>query len=77
VVCPGFAIDCLETLEEIAIENRKRFTQSGGRRFSYVPALNASAGHVRFLADLISQHTQGWAGDVGIAYASAPRGTTA
>jgi ferrochelatase len=34
--------------------------QSGGRKFAYVPALNASAGHVRFLADLICQHTQGW-----------------
>ncbi len=61
VVCPGFAIDCLETLEEIDMENRQRFMQSGGRKFSYVPALNSSAGHVRFLTDLISQHTQGWA----------------
>ncbi|HTY93166.1 MAG TPA: ferrochelatase [Steroidobacteraceae bacterium] len=60
VVCPGFAIDCLETLEEIAMENRQRFLQSGGRKFSYVPALNAGAGHVRFLADLICQHSQGW-----------------
>jgi len=65
VVCPGFAIDCLETLEEIDVENRQRFMQSGGRKFSYVPALNASAGHVRFLADLICQHTQGWT-DAGL-----------
>lgn len=61
VVCPGFAIDCLETLEEIDMENRQRFMQSGGRKFSYVPALNAGAGHVRFLTELICQHTQGWA----------------
>ncbi len=60
VVCPGFAVDCLETLEEIAMENRQRFMQSGGRKFEYVPALNAGAGHVRFLADLIGQHAQGW-----------------
>ena len=61
VVCPGFAVDCLETLEEIDVENRQRFMQSGGRKFSYVPALNSSPGHVRFLTDLICQHAQGWA----------------
>jgi protoporphyrin/coproporphyrin ferrochelatase len=60
LVCPGFAVDCLETLEEIAMENRQRFMQSGGRKFSYVPALNASPGHVQFLTDLICQHAQGW-----------------
>jgi ferrochelatase len=78
VVCPGFAVDCLETLEEIAMENRQRFMQSGGRKFEYVPALNASAGHVRFLADLIGQHTQGWV-DAGLDVrpARTPRGTAA
>jgi len=55
VVCPGFAVDCLETLEEIAIENRERFMASGGRRFLYVPALNAGAPHVEFLASLIER----------------------
>jgi ferrochelatase len=60
LVCPGFAVDCLETLEEIAMENRQRFMQSGGRKFSYVPALNADPGHVQFLTDLICQHAQGW-----------------
>ena len=60
LVCPGFAVDCLETLEEIAMENRQRFMQSGGRKFSYVPALNSSPGHVQFLTDLICQQTQGW-----------------
>ena len=78
VVCPGFAIDCLETLEEIAMENRQRFLQSGGRNFSYVPALNSSAGHVNFLADLISQHVHGWVdGGLGISAARAPRSTPA
>jgi protoporphyrin/coproporphyrin ferrochelatase len=78
VVCPGFAVDCLETLEEIAIENRQRFMQSGGRKFEYVPALNASAGHVRFLTDLIGQHVQGWV-DTGfdVRPARKPRGTAA
>ncbi len=78
MVCPGFAVDCLETLEEIAMENRQRFMQAGGRKFEYVPALNASAGHVRFLADLIGQHTQGWV-DAGfdVRPARKPRGTAA
>jgi ferrochelatase len=52
VVCPGFAVDCLETLEEIAMENRDRFLAAGGQRFEYVPALNDSPAHVRLLADL-------------------------
>jgi ferrochelatase len=60
VICPGFAIDCLETLEEIAIENRERFLAAGGRRFLYVPALNARPEHTRALADLIALHCQGW-----------------
>lgn len=61
VVCPGFALDCLETLEEIDIENRQAFLQAGGTRFSYVPALNASAEHTAALAGLIHRHCQGWA----------------
>ena len=60
VVCPGFAVDCLETLEEIDIENRAAFMRSGGERFQYVPALNASAKHAECLADLIAEHCQGW-----------------
>jgi protoporphyrin/coproporphyrin ferrochelatase len=60
VVCPGFAIDCLETLEEIAIENAERFHAGGGRRFLFVPSLNARPEHARALADLIAQHCQGW-----------------
>jgi protoporphyrin/coproporphyrin ferrochelatase len=60
VVCPGFAVDCLETLEEIAIENRACFMQAGGERLQYVPALNASAHHAACLAELIAEHCQGW-----------------
>jgi protoporphyrin/coproporphyrin ferrochelatase len=60
VVCPGFAIDCLETLEEIAVENREFFTGAGGKIFQYVPALNARADHARLLGDLIARHCQGW-----------------
>jgi ferrochelatase len=60
VVCPGFAVDCLETLEEINIENRATFLEAGGRRFEYVPALNARPRHAQALADLIAQHCQAW-----------------
>ena len=60
VVCPGFAVDCLETLEEIDVENRAFFTSAGGREFQYVPALNASPAHARVLTDLIARHSQGW-----------------
>jgi ferrochelatase len=60
VVCPGFAVDCLETLEEIAVENRAAFERAGGQRFEYVPALNAGAGHAASLAGLIAQRCQGW-----------------
>jgi protoporphyrin/coproporphyrin ferrochelatase len=77
LVCPGFAVDCLETLEEIAMENRQRFMQSGGRKFSYVPALNSSPGHVQFLTDLICQQTQGWIDQGWLSTAAMTRGTPA
>jgi protoporphyrin/coproporphyrin ferrochelatase len=60
VICPGFAADCLETLEEIAIENRDVFMRAGGERYEYIPALNARAAHARFMSELIMQ--QGWTG---------------
>lgn len=60
VACPGFAIDCLETLEEIELRNRETFLSSGGASYSYVPALNASDDHVTVLGELIARHTQGW-----------------
>lgn len=60
VICPGFSADCLETIEEIDIQNREFFEQAGGGRFRYVPALNDRPDHVRFLADLVKRHLQGW-----------------
>jgi len=60
VVCPGFATDCLETLEEIALRNRQLFLEAGGEAYDYVPALNAGDTHVTALANLISRHAQGW-----------------
>ena len=55
VVCPGFAVDCLETLEEIGIANKEIFTKAGGEQYRLIPALNDSAEHTRFLADLITE----------------------
>lgn len=54
VVCPGFAADCLETLEEIESENRGYFVRAGGRHFAYIPALNADAVHLDALARIIA-----------------------
>ncbi|KGQ69335.1 ferrochelatase [Chelonobacter oris] len=53
VICPGFAVDCLETLEEIAEENREIFLHHGGNTYRYIPALNDSDDHIRLLANLI------------------------
>jgi ferrochelatase len=60
VVSPGFAVDCLETLEEVDMENRERFLAAGGEHFNYIPALNAIPGHVAALAALVHEHTRGW-----------------
>ena len=60
VVCPGFAADCLETLEEIAMEYRDLFLAAGGERLDYVPALNADAGHADALAGLVRAHCGDW-----------------
>lgn len=49
VVCPGFAADCLETLEEISVENRDVFLAGGGEKFGYIAALNAGEGHINAL----------------------------
>jgi len=60
VVCPGFAADCLETLEEIELQNAEFFSAAGGESLRYVPALNARADHVQFLAELVEGHIAGW-----------------
>ena len=59
-LCPGFAADCLETLEEMAQENRDIFLEAGGQTYQYIPALNDSPAHTALLANLIRQHQQGW-----------------
>ena len=60
VACPGFAADCLETLEEIAITNRERFLAAGGREMRYIPALGARPDHLAALAALAARHLAGW-----------------
>lgn len=60
VICPGFASDCLETLEEINMENRQLFIQHGGESFNYIPALNNHPDHIHLLCDLVIQHSFGW-----------------
>jgi ferrochelatase len=55
VVCPGFAVDCLETLEEIAMENKSLFLEAGGEVYQYIAALNDSDIHVNALVSLLEQ----------------------
>lgn len=84
VICPGFAVDCLETLEEIAMQNRDSFLAAGGEVLRYIPALNADQAHVQALSALVHRHGRGWpdvddgaadhaaarASDIGSAYAA-------
>ena len=60
VFCPGFAADCLETLEEIAMQNRELFEREGGGELRYIPALNDAPEHADFLARLVVRHFGGW-----------------
>ncbi len=60
VICPGFSADCLETLEEIALQYKEVFLEAGGERFDYIPALNEDPAHIRMLADLAIDNLQGW-----------------
>lgn len=58
VLCPGFAVDCLETLEEIAEQNRERFVHAGGEKLEYIPALNDSDAHLRLYRQLVEDATE-------------------
>jgi ferrochelatase len=60
IVTPGFAADCLETLEEIAEDNKEIFLSHGGEKFSYIPCLNDSAGGIDVLVHLIERELEGW-----------------
>ncbi|MBL0167851.1 MAG: ferrochelatase [Propionivibrio sp.] len=60
VICPGFPADCLETLEEIAIEGKAEFIQAGGQDYRYIPCLNERDEWIHALANLAATHLQGW-----------------
>lgn len=60
VVCPAFAADCLETFEEIAIENKAVFLDAGGESYQYIPALNDSPEHIELLSNLVAGQLNGW-----------------
>ena len=56
VMCPGFAADCLETLEEIALQNREIFLEAGGKKYEYIPALNAAPEHIDMMLKLTAPY---------------------
>lgn len=60
VVCPGFAADCLETLEEVAMEGRDEFIEAGGTHFAYIPCLNASDTGMAMLESIVRRELAGW-----------------
>lgn len=60
VISPAFAADCLETLEELEMENREYFLENGGEDYHYIPCLNERPDHIELLSGLIKQHSQGW-----------------
>jgi|ERR1022692_1133133 len=60
VASPSFAVDCLETLEEVAMEYRHQFMQLGGEKFEFVPALNDADRHAEVLAAIVGNQLKGW-----------------
>ena len=60
LVAPGFSADCLETLEELDVENREIFMEHGGERFAYIPALNDSAEGMRVIEAVVRRELSGW-----------------
>ncbi|MGH6663678.1 MAG: ferrochelatase, partial [Pseudolabrys sp.] len=60
VITPGFAADCLETLEEIGMENAEIFKQAGGKNFAAIPCLNDSIGGMTVIRDVVMRELKGW-----------------
>ena len=60
MIAPGFSADCLETLEELDVENREIFTHGGGEQFTYIPALNASKGGIDVIETIVRRELSGW-----------------
>jgi ferrochelatase len=60
IICPGFAADCLETLEEINMQNRTIFLTHGGKTFHYIPALNTEPSHIELMTEIIRLNAGDW-----------------
>ena len=60
VICPGFSSDCLETLEEIAIEGKHIFQSNGGGEYGYIPALNENEAWIHAMTAITLDNLQGW-----------------
>lgn len=60
VVCPGFATDCLETLEEIGQAGQRTFQQAGGGEYRYIPALNDQPNHIQALSSILTNELRAW-----------------
>ena len=60
IFAPGFAVDCLETLEELAMEGKEQFSEAGGTHFAYIPCLNASAPGMAMLETIVRRELAGW-----------------
>lgn len=60
VITPGFSSDCLETLEEIAMENAQFFKEAGGENFAAIPCLNDTPGGMKVIADVVARELKGW-----------------
>jgi ferrochelatase len=63
VICPGFVSDCLETLEEIAIEARALYAKAGGGELGYIPCLNDRHEWIAALTDMVERNLAGWSSD--------------
>ena len=59
-ICPGFAVDCLETIEEMGQENQHIFLENGGQTYHYIPCLNDGADQIELMLDLVENNLQGW-----------------
>jgi ferrochelatase len=60
MVAPGFSADCLETLEELDVENREIFLHNGGQDFAYLPCLNDGEQGLRVIRHIVARELQGW-----------------
>ena len=60
IVAPGFVADCLETLEEIAVENAHYFKRAGGENFAHIPCLNDSEAGLKVIRSVVLRELEGW-----------------